>query len=93
MLAVDVVKRDGERPTEQYERAKLQRSIQAVLQSVNTPDGQASDTAHAVCDLVEQWLATRAEVTSNDLRKQTTIALTPFHPEAAFIYQRHKIMF
>lgn len=93
MLAVDVVKRDGTRPTEQYERAKLERSIRAALQSLNTPSGQADDTSRVVCDIVEQWLSERAEVTSSDIRRQAALALTTFHPDGAFIYQRHKVMF
>lgn len=93
MLAVDVVKNDGKRPTERYERAKLERSIRATLHSLNTPEGQAGDTARAVCDVVEQWLEQRAEVTSRDLRQQTVIALTPLHPEAAFMYERHNSIF
>ena len=93
MLVVDVVKQGGARPTEQYARAKLEHSIRATLQSVSAPDGQASDTARAVCDVVEQWLEQRAEVTSHDLRRQAAAALNPLPPDAAFIYQRHKVIF
>lgn len=93
MLSVDIVKRDGTRPTEAYERAKLERSIRAALQSLNTPSGQADDTCRAVCDIVEQWLSERSEVTSHDLRRQAANALATFHPDGAFIYQRHKVMF
>lgn len=92
MKVVDIVKRGGERPTEQYERAKLEKSLRAALRSVRTPEGQSDDTARAVCDIVEQWLDERAEVTSHDLRRQAVIALTSLHPEAAFIYQQHKMI-
>ena len=89
---IDIIKRGGERPTESYERAKLERSIRAALHSVKTPDGQAGDTARAVCDIVEQWLESRAEITSDDLRRQAGTALQPLHPDAAFMYQRYKII-
>ena len=92
MLAVDIVKRDGKRPTEAFERSKLERSIHAAMRSVKTPDGQAEDTARVVCDIVEQWLEARREVTSADLRRKATDALAPLHSEAAFIYQHHKII-
>lgn len=90
MLSVDVVKRNGTRPIEPFERAKLERSIRAAMHSVKTPVGQTEDTAKAVCDIVEQWLASRQEVTSADLRHQATLALQPLHPEAAFLYKHHK---
>ena len=89
---IDVVKRGGERPTESYERAKLERSIRAALHSIKTPDGQADDTAKAVCDIVEQWLESRHEITSEDLRRKASDALHPLHPEAAFIYKNFKII-
>lgn len=89
---IDIVKRGGKRPTESFERAKLERSIRAALRSVKTPDGQAEDTARVVCDIVEQWLESRHEVTSDDLRRQATRALSPFHPDAAFLYKNFKII-
>lgn len=89
---IDVVKSGGERPTESYQRAKLERSIRAALYSLKTPEGQAVDTASAVCDLVEQWLENRNEVTSNDLRRQAVTALEPLHPEAAYLYKQYKII-
>lgn len=89
---IDVVKRGGNRPTESFERAKLERSIRAALRSVKAPDGQVRDTAAAVCDIVEQWLENRHEITSADLRRKASGALTPLHPEAAFIYKNYKII-
>ena len=89
---IDVVKRAGKRPTESYERDKLEQSIRSALRSVKTPDGQTEDTAHAVCDIVDQWLASRHEITSEDLRRKASEALHPLHPEAAFIYKNYKII-
>ncbi len=86
----DIVKRDGKRATEPYSRLKLEHSLQAALHSVKTPAGQAEDTARAVCDHVEQWLATRHEVTAHDLRRKAAEALQPLHPDAAFIYKNYK---
>ena len=89
---IDVVKRGGKRPTESYERAKLERSLRAALHSLKTPEGQAGDVATAVCDIVEQWLDRRNEVTSEDLRRKASEALTPLHPEAAFIYKNYNVI-
>lgn len=89
---IDVVKRGGARPTESYQRAKLEHSIRAALRTAKAPDGQTEDTASAVCDIVEQWLSSRPEITSNDLRRKATSALEPLHPEAAFIYKSYKII-
>ncbi len=91
-MVADIVKRGGKRPTENYERAKLERSIRSALRSLKTPDGQTNDTARAVCDLVEQWLQNQHEVTSEDLRRKANDALAPLHPEAAFIYKNFKII-
>ncbi len=92
VLSVDVVKRSGERPTEQYERAKLERSLYATLRSVRTPDGQATDTLRAVCDVVEQWVSAHTEITSADIRRQAAVALHTLHPDAAFLYKHHKMI-
>jgi len=92
MKSVDVVKRDGKRSTESFERAKLERSIRAAMRAVKAPEGQAEDTASAVCDVVMQWLGSRPEVTSADLRRQAVQALEPLHPEAAIIYKHYKVI-
>lgn len=86
----DIVKRDGKRATEPYSRSKLDHSLRAALHSVRTPEGQAADTARAVCDRVEDWLATRHEVTAHDLRRKAADAMHSLHPDAAFIYKNYK---
>jgi len=90
-LAIDVVKR-GKRPTEAYQRDKLHSSIIAACLSVQTPIRQAELIAETVCDNVSSWLETRPEVLSDDLRRVTVRHLTVHHPDAAYIYEQHKVI-
>ncbi len=91
-LAVDIVKREGRRPTEAFERAKLHASILAACLSVRTPEGQADSVAQAVCDAVSEWLAQRPEVTSQDIRRVASTHLKRYHPEAAYLYEQHRMV-
>ena len=91
-LAVDIVKRGGKRPPEQFDRDKLHASVYAACLSVRSPEGHASQTANAVCDIVEQWFENKLEVTSEDLRRQATKALVIHHPEAAYLYKHHRVI-
>lgn len=90
--AIDVVKRGGQRPTELFVRDKLHRSIHAACLSVHSADGPASQAADTVCEIVILWCETRAEVTSDDIRRQAAKALAVFHPEAAYLYQHHRMI-
>ena len=90
-LAVDIIKHGGRRQTEQFMRHKLHASIMAACLSVRTPEGQAETTAHAVCDEVIDWLQQRPEVTSYDIRIIATRRLKSYHPEAAYLYEQHRI--
>ena len=90
-LAVDIIKRGGKRRSERFDRAKLHTSIVAACLSVRTPEGHAESTASAVCDKVIQWLQQHPEVTSQDIRIVTTRHLKNYHPEAAYLYEQHRI--
>lgn len=91
-LAIDIVKRDGKRPSESFSRTKLHASIRAACLSVRSPEGEAETTASNVCDAVIIWLETKPEVTSNDLRRKATETLESFHPEAAYLYKHHRLV-
>jgi len=91
-LAIDIVKRDGKRPSESFNRAKLHASIRAACLSVRSPEGEAEITASNVCDAVIIWLSTKPEVTSSDLRRKATETLESFHPEAAYLYKHHRLV-
>ena len=66
--AIDIVKRNGRRPTEGFELEKLHKSIVAALLSAQTAPGQAESVARAVTRDVIEWLEARPEVTSEDLK-------------------------
>jgi len=92
MAEVDVVKHGGERKSEAFQRDKLHHSVRAACLSVRSPEGEAEMTARNVCDVVVLWLKNKPEVTSDDLRRKATEALTSFHPEAAYLYQHHRLV-
>lgn len=92
MSGATIVKRQGDRPSESYERSKLHASILAACLSVRTPEGHAEATAEAVCDAVTDWLARKPEVTSDDIRRKATEALMAFHPDAAYLYKHHRLV-
>lgn len=90
--AIDIIKHGGRRPTESFQRSKLHASVRAACLSVRTPEGEAETTARKVCDTVTAWLEKHPEVTSNDLRRKAADALQSFHPEAAYLYQHHRLI-
>ena len=91
-LAIDVVKRSGRRPVESFAHDKLLRSILAACRTVRTPDGEAESTARNVTHAVILWLENKPTVTSHDLRRMAGAHLQRYHPEAAYIYQHHRII-
>lgn len=88
---VDIVKRNGRRPTESFDEAKLKASIEAACLSAGTAPGQAESIARAVAKDVTTWLSTRPEVTSHDLRRTAAKTLKNHHPDAAYLYEQHRI--
>lgn len=90
--AIDIIKRDGQRPSERFSRPKLHASIRAACLSLRSPEGAAETTASNVCDAVIIWLETKPEVTSGDIRRQAGNVLETFHPEAAYLYKHHRVV-
>lgn len=89
---IDIVKRGGRRPSEQFERSKLHASVYAACLSVQAPEGEAKRVADTVCDVVNVWCTTKPEVTSADLRRIAAAHLEAFHPEAAYLYKHHRLV-
>lgn len=86
----DIIKRLGQRPTESFNRDKLHKSITAAAISAQAPHGQADSIANAVTNYVLEWLESRPEVTSHDIRLVATRHLRAHHPDAAYLYEQHR---
>jgi transcriptional regulator NrdR family protein len=86
-----IIKRGGRRPTEAFERQKLHDSLLAALLSSRTAPGQAETVARKVTDDVIDWLADHPEVTSQDIRRVAARTLKIHHPDAAYLYEQHRI--
>ena len=88
--AIDIVKRGGERPTESFDEQKLRRSIEAAVLTAGAPTGQAEAIARNITGSVLEWLETRPEVTSHDIRRVAGRHLRTHHPDAAYLYEQHR---
>ena len=85
-----IIKRKGQRPTEAFDKAKLHQSVTAAALSARAPEGQADNIAHAVTNYVLEWLESRPEITSHDIRLVATRHLRAHHPDAAYLYEQHR---
>lgn len=86
-----VVKRDTHN-SELFDPLKLHASIVAACLSVRAFEGEAHLTAERVCRRVIDWLHTKTEVTSADIRRVAGQQLAIYHSEAAYMYQHQRMM-
>lgn len=92
MPATYIIKRDGNRPSEQYNHDKLHNSLLAACLSVRAPIGEAQHIARIVSDSVATWCQAKSEITSRDIRRVATNHLATFHPEASYLYSQHQLI-
>lgn len=85
-----VVKRGNH--SEPFSRDKLHASIEAACLSVRSPEGEAALVARRVTDTVHAWVDAKPAVTSTDIRRVAANLLDTFHPEAAYLYQNHRLV-
>ena len=88
-MGPEIIKRRRTRSSEHFDPVKLHASVLAACLSVRSPEGEAETTAKNVVDGVIKWLESKAEVTSNDLRRVASVHLQKYHPEAAYLYEQH----
>lgn len=85
-----IVKRHGH--TEAYDERKLYASIFSSCQAVREPSGSAELIADKVVKDINSWIAKKHEVTSNDIRANAAVHLKLYHPDAAYIYLHHRVV-
>lgn len=76
--------------SEKFDPLKLHCSVLAACYAVRTLEGEAHMTAQHVCEKVIEWVNTKTEITSSDIRRVTTQFLHRYHPEAAYVYENYK---
>lgn len=85
-----VVKNSHHRHPEPFSREKLQKSLVAACLSCGMPEGHSESTARRVVDSVIDWIESRPEVTSSDIRRVAAKYLRTYHPDASFLYEHHR---
>lgn len=85
-----IVKRGGH--TEAYDSRKLYASIYSAVMTMREPAGTAEVIAEKVVNDVESWLGRKSEVLSNDIRRVAAKYLYGYHPEAAYSYMHHRVV-
>ena len=91
MNETHVIKRQTGHP-EKFDPLKLHSSIVAACLAVRALEGEAHVTAERVCRHVLDWLTTKSEVTSADIRRVAASHLSTYHSEAAYMYEHHPLM-
>lgn len=86
-----VVKRQSG-DTEKFDPLKLHRSIVAACLAVRAFEGEAHLTAEHVCQHVIDWVISKQEVTTEDIRRVSSRHLADYHPEAAYMYEHHRLI-
>ncbi len=85
-----IVKRNGS--TEAYDAKKLYASIYTSCLSGHEPTAAAELAAQKVTNDIDAWLAKKAEVTADDIRKTAGEYLSELNPHAGYLYLHHHIM-
>lgn len=91
MTGAYVVKRQTKH-SEEFDPTKLHGSIVAACLAVRALEGEAHLTAERVSKHVIDWLTTKTEVTTADIRRIAAAHLTTYHPEAAYMYEHHQLI-
>lgn len=86
-----IIKRRSGMP-EQFDPVKLHASVVAACLAVRTLEGEAHLTAERVCRHVIDWLTTKSEVTSADIRRVASAHLSNYHADAGYMYEHHPLI-
>ena len=85
-----IVKRAGH--SEPFDERKLYASIYASCLSVHEQSATAELIAQKVTENVLNWLESKTEVTSNDIRGIAGQFLSEHNRHAGYLYLHHRIM-
>ncbi len=86
-----IVHKQHKKKPEPFNPIKLKNTIYAACLNVREPEKSARQTAEQVTHEIKQWLQTKPEVTSLDLKDKVVHLLGQYHPEAAYIYEQYNV--
>ena len=86
------VVKHGTHNSEKFDPLKLHASILAACRTVRAFEGEAQSAAEHVCRDVIDWLEEKTEVTSDDIRRVAAEQLAAYHPDAAYMYEQHRMI-
>ena len=91
-MNVYVTHRQNTAMSERFDPLRLHQSVVAACRSVRSLEGDDHLTAQHVCEHILTWLATKTEVTAQDIRRMASRYLASYHPDAAYMYSNDREM-
>lgn len=88
-MTAHVIKRRSQH-SEHFDPLKLHRSIVSACLAARAFEGEAHTIAERVCRNVIDWLHTKTEVTSADIRRVASQYLRIYHDDAAYMYEQYR---
>ncbi len=85
---ITMYKQDGQ--TEVFEAKKLHQSISKSCLAVGNTEKQAELFADKVCQLTEEWLEDKTEITVKDIRIHVSDFLQIYNKQASDYYRNFK---
>lgn len=85
-----IVKSGDISQSEKFDPLKLHDSLMAACLAVRSLEGEAHMVAQRITEKVIDWLDTKVEVTSDDVRRVAGGNLQVYQPEAAYVYEGYK---
>jgi transcriptional regulator NrdR family protein len=85
-----VIKRNGK--LEDFNPVKLESSVKATCLAVHMSSKDANKVSKKITEHVSEWLKSKNEVTSTDIRQVVAKNLSKTDPHAGYLYKHHRIM-
>lgn len=75
---------------QEYDSRKVYGSAYAACRNAHLSEVQSEKIAEMVTARIDQWIAKKERVTSQEIFEETAAILKELHPDAAFLYETHR---
>lgn len=83
-----IVKRKGHK--EPFDPRKIYAASYAACRNAHLSEMLAENIAETVQKRLEEWVAEKTEVSSDEIFRETISVLKELHPDAAFLFETHR---